>query len=127
MVEDGNGDDTSVESKIKFRDVVAENLVLKDEIDSLKTEVVKVTKERDKLKEVVSDDIRARKEKRIMDKSNYTREDLDQLSLEGLDDIETTLKMAKREYTPVADRGKNVKRATLTDIYEKTPWGEQGR
>jgi len=127
MTKDESGDNTSIESKIKFKDVVSENLGLKSEIDGLKAEIETVKKERDALKIVVAGDIRARKEKRILDKSNFTREDLDVISLEGLDAIESTLKMAKKEYTPVADQGKAVKRATLDDIYSETPWGKQGR
>ncbi len=124
---DGKKGDKTSEVAIKLRDVMSENLSLKAERDEIKTKFDVMKKERDDLKEVVSEDIRARKVNRIQGLSNFTLEDLDSASLIELDTIESTLKMARKEYTPVADQGVGSTKTSLDSLYENTPWGKEGR
>ena len=109
---------------MKTQDVATELLRVQQELDATKEELEKITKERDEANAVIATDIKARKITDLVNKSNYTVEDLDSWTLEELDGALKHVNMAKaRSIKPIADMGTasaKSPQAEMDTIY--APW-----
>lgn len=114
-------------AKMKHKELALRVVKLQEAFDKKEAENKIIRQALDEANLVIEADLRSRKTHELLDLSNYTAEDIIDMKLTDIEKTLINVRMAKKDYTSVADQGGRKRRASLGDIFENTPWGKKQR